>query len=115
MELTREYEPTYPLPYPLDQFQNLIDHKQPIGGACGAADCEPAECCDKCVQHMDQQGRAESFLVNTLAEPQLCLTSQETDPAMTWQLILAVQESDATALIHPAAEGRPPCPASVHE
>ena len=44
---------------------------------------------------MDQNGRAESFLVNTLAELQLCLTGKETDPAMTWQLILTLQESDA--------------------
>ena len=94
MDQTREYEPKYPLPYPLDQFQSLIDLEQPVGGACGDIECEPAEWCANCLQLLDQQGRAESFLVNMLTEPHPCLMNEETDPATTWQLILAAQQAD---------------------
>ena len=65
-----------------------------MGGACGDTECEPAEQCVICMQLMDQQGRAESFLVNTLTEPHPCSTNEETDPATTLQLILAAQQAD---------------------
>ena len=39
VEQTRGYEPTYSLPYPLDQFQGLVDPEQPVGGACGDTEC----------------------------------------------------------------------------
>ena len=78
----------------MDQLQSLVDPEQPVGGACGDNECEPAEHCDDCEQLMVQQGRAESLLVNMLSEPQPCLTREETVPAMTWQLILAAQQSD---------------------
>ena len=89
---TREYEPTYKLPYPLDQFQSLIDMDadelvQPVGGGCGTADC---------VNAMMTHGRAESLLVNSLTEPEIhpCMTCEELEPAMTWQLLLAAQQAD---------------------
>ena len=49
-EQTKEYEPTYPLPHPLSQFQHLIDPTaeavtQPVGGGCGIADCTPGDRC----------------------------------------------------------------------
>ena len=99
VEQTREYEPTYPLPTSFSQFQVLIDNEaeavvQPMGGGCGQAGCVPGECCKECVRHMEQAGRAESLLLNTLTEPQSCLTSEEIELAMMWQLILAAQQAD---------------------
>ena len=47
-----EYEETYKLPYPLDQFQDLIDPtecEQPVSGACGSENCEPGKCCEPCI------------------------------------------------------------------
>ena len=92
---TREYETTHPLPYPLDQFQSLIDVEQPVGGGCGTVECEPGDRCEKCVNMMETHNRAESLLVNAMTEPEPypCLTSEETEPAMTWQLLLAAQQS----------------------
>ena len=40
---------------------------------------------------MWEQGRAESWLVNSATEPEShpCLNTEEVEPAITWQLLLA--------------------------
>ena len=57
--------------------------------------CEPGEWCENCVNVMAQHSRAESLLLNMLTEPQPCMTSEEVELAMTWQLLLAAQQADA--------------------
>ena len=51
----------------------------------------------KHVSAMITHGRTESILVNSLTEPEVqpCLTSDEVELAMTWQLLLAAQQADA--------------------
>ena len=45
---TQEFNPTYPFPQPLDQWQHLISHEDRT--------CMPLDRCSPCVQAMSQQG-----------------------------------------------------------
>ena len=97
VEQIREYQETYKLPYPLDQFKDLIDPtecEQPVSGACGSEDCEPGKCCEPCVQALRQAQYQELILHNTLTEQKPCLTSGEVEPQTTWQMTLAAQNTD---------------------
>ena len=101
-EQTKEYEPTYPLPHPLNRFQDLIDPAieepaQPVGGGCGTANCTPGDQCQQCVHPMAVVGRSESWLVNILSYQgqQPSVNHEEAPAAVTWQLILAAQQADA--------------------
>ena len=51
------------------------------------------------VQCMRQAGTAESLLLNTLMEPKPCLSREEVELALTWQLIPAAQQA-AAVLAH---------------
>ena len=105
MAQTKEYEITHKLPYPLDRVQSLIDVEtdelvQPVSDGCGTADCELGERCNECENVMMRYGRAKSILVNALTKPEVypCMSSEEVEPVMTWQLLLAVQQADAVIL-----------------
>ena len=102
VEQTRDYEPRFPLPSPLDRFQELIDVEiggltQPVGGSCNNAECEPMERCEACAKAMLKQGRVESLLVCAIsrAGTQPYTTADTVEPPATWQLILAAQQKDA--------------------
>ena len=58
---TQEFEPTYPLPHPLDQWQHLVSHED--------HDCTPLDRCPPCVQAMSQQGVAETLPPRLDPEP----------------------------------------------
>ena len=50
---TQEFEPTYPLPHPLDQWQHLVSSED--------HNCAPLDRCPPCVQAMSQQGVAKTL------------------------------------------------------
>jgi len=58
-EETEEMEPTFLLPKPLDQFQDLVALVV-VGGSCGQNQCQPGLRCDPCLDAIGDAGMCES-------------------------------------------------------
>ena len=74
-EETEEMEPTFPLPEPLTQFQDLVALVV-VGGSCGQSQCQPGLRCDPCIDAIGNAGMHESA-PPAQSQTQTCAWTQE--------------------------------------